>query len=407
MMQTVYRLFFFVLISALIAACGQQQGFRAGGELVLSDTGKIASCTHISHDAAGRLIVSWVEQEQGSEVGALWYAVSDDGGAHFGKPVPVPTATGISPQPENMPKIIFRKNGEAIAMFGTRNPDPRNKYAGKVWYTRSADGGRNWQPAVPLVTDSAGYDQRYFDMSPLPSGEVAAVWLDNRKTQQQEGSTLFIATSGQEGFERARPLVQTVCQCCRTSLYTDPQGGLHVAFRDIIHDTIRDMVHIYSKDGGETFTQPVRISPDNWAVNGCPHTGPTMTSNRSGLHFAWFTMGGGHGVFYSKSINNGIRFSPRESISAKPTAKHPQIAATPGGELLLAWDEPLDTITHQIGFVRKSPGGETIAAGFLTGEGEQSVFPVLLPVGEKTVAVAYRKRKGGREMICVKQVEWD
>lgn len=396
-----------MLIAVLMAACGRPQGFRAGGELILSDTHKIASCTHISHDAAGRLVVSWVEQAPGSDEGSLWYAVSADGGAHFGKPVPVTSARGISPQPENMPKIVFTKSGEAIAMFGTRNPDPRNKYAGKVWYTRSADGGATWQPALPLVTDTAGYDQRYFDLSPLPSGKVAAVWLDNRKDHLREGSTLYIATSGAEGFERARPLVQTVCQCCRTSLYTDPQGGLHVAFRDIIHDTVRDMVHIWSKDGGETFTQPVRISADNWAVNGCPHTGPTMTSNRHGLHFAWFTMGGGQGVFYGKSLNNGITFSGRESISAKPTAKHPQLAAAPGGELLLAWDEPLDTATQRIGFVRKSPEGQTIASGYLTEAGEQSVFPVLKPVAEKTVAVAYRKRAGGKEVICVRRVDWD
>ncbi|WP_341841327.1 sialidase family protein [Chitinophaga caseinilytica] len=401
------RYFIFLFITAMAAGCGQQQGFRAGGEHILSDTNKLASCTHISHDAAGRLIVSWVEQEPGSDEGSLWYAVSEDGGEHFGQAVPVTTATGISPQPENMPKIVFRKNREAIAMFGTRNPDPRNKYAGKVWYVRSSDGGKNWQPAVPLVTDTAGYDQRYFDMSPLPDGNVACVWLDNRKDHPLEGSTLFIATSGQQGFERPRPLVQTVCQCCRTSLYTDPQGGLHVAFRDIIHDTIRDMVHMYSKDGGATFTQPVRISADNWAVNGCPHTGPTMTSNRSGLHFAWFTMGGGQGVFYGKSINNGISFSSRESISAKPTAKHPQLVSASNGDLLLAWDEPSDTTTNRIGFVHKSPEGKTLSTGYLTGEGEQSVFPVMKPVAEKTVAVAYRKRVRGKEMICVRRVDWD
>lgn len=402
------RLLLLVIAVGVLAACGKKgKDFTTGPECILSDTTKLASCTHISQDASGRLVVSWVEQVPGSETGTLWYAVSDDGGEHFGKPVPVTTATGISPQPENMPKIVFRKNGQAIAMYGTRNPDPRNKYAGRVWYVSSADGGLSWQPPVPLVTDTAGYDQRYFDMALLPSGNVAAIWLDNRKDHQQEGSTLYIATTGKEGFERPRPLVQTVCQCCRTSLYTDAQGGLHAAFRDIINDTIRDMVHIYSKDGGETFTRPVRISADNWAVNGCPHTGPTMVSNRNGLHFAWFTMGGGQGVFYGKSINNGITFSPRESISAKPTAKHPQLAATSSGELLLAWDEPADTVTNRIGFVRKAPGGETLASVFLTGEGEQSVFPVLRPVAEKAALVAYRKRVGDREMIVARRVSWN
>ncbi len=124
MIMGIFNRFSMIWLAALVAACGQPQGFRVGAEQVISDMGKIASCTHISHDAAGRMIVSWVEQEPGSDDGSLWYAVSEDGGVHFGKPVPVPTATGIAPQPENMPKIVFRKNGEAVAMF---HPQPRSK----------------------------------------------------------------------------------------------------------------------------------------------------------------------------------------------------------------------------------------------------------------------------------------
>ncbi|MBO9150646.1 sialidase family protein [Chitinophaga sp. GCM10012297] len=391
------------ILVLFLAACHGPQ-FSGGVETAVSDTTRIASCTYLTRDASGKVVLSWVEQQVGEETGTLFYAVSPDEGKTFPAGKLVPTAQGILPHGENMPKMIFRPNGEVIAMYGAQSNDPRNKYAGKVFYTISPDGGATWQPSVPLVTDPAGYDQRYFDMVVLPSGEAAVIWLDNRKLVQKEGSTLYIATTGgTPGFHRERPIVQTVCQCCRTALYVDAQGGLHAAFRDIIQDTIRDMVHIFSKDGGETFTQPVRISADNWAINGCPHTGPAMVRNANGLHFAWFTMGGGEGVFYCQSPDNGITYTRKENISALPTAKHPQLAVLGKGDLALVWDEAADTSGNRIGILHKSADGKTLNRDFLTAETEFAGFPVLEQTAEG-VLVAYKKRRNGKEGVYVKSL---
>lgn len=383
-----------------LAACDTRTtAFSGGKELVLSDTSRDASCTYMTRNAQGQIVVSWVENEQ------LYYAVSPDEGLTFSKGKLIPTTAGIQAHAENMPKMVFRPNGEVIAMYGTQSGDPRNKYAGKVYYTRSTDAGANWLPAQPLVTDTASYDQRYFDMALLPSGEAVTIWLDNRKSDTKEGSTLYIATTGKEpGFQKERQIAQTVCQCCRTALYVDADGGLHATFRDIINDTIRDMVHIVSADGGATFSPPVRISADNWAINGCPHTGPALVKNAQGLHFAWFTMGGGQGVFYCQSPDNGITYTRRESISALPTAKHPQLAALKNGDLALVWDEAVDTSGSRIGIQHKAGNGEKIAAGFITPAGVYANFPVLKTVGEGKVLVAYKKVKGKREEVCVQLV---
>ena len=86
------------------------------------------------------------------------------------------------------------------------------------------------------------------------------------------------------------------------------------------------MVHIVSTDEGKTFTQPQRISQDNWVISGCPHTGPAMAENKEGIHFTWFTGGSGSGIYYNNSKDNGKTFAARDSVSGK-AAKHCQITS--------------------------------------------------------------------------------
>ena len=159
---------------------------------------------------------------------------------------------------------------------------------------------------------------------------VAIVWLDNRKDTEREGSSLyFAATSGRGGFAGERRVAQQCCQCCRTDLFVDRSGGLHVLYRGILQDSIRDMVHTVSVDGGRSFTAPRQVSPDNWVIQGCPHTGPAMTENDKGLHFAWYTGGQKKGSFYTNSANSGQSFAPSDSVSH--LGKHPQLATLADG----------------------------------------------------------------------------
>ncbi|WP_291907719.1 sialidase family protein [Chitinophaga sp. CB10] len=391
-----------IWIAAIIIVAACNNGEKPVTQF-LSHAGVEAACPYITRDAAGRPAVSWIETDSAHN-SHIYFTVSSDEGKSFATPVQVTASAGVYPHDENLPKLLFKPDGSIIVMFGTEANDPRNKYAGKVLYTQSFDGGRTWQPARPLVTDTAGYDQRYFDMTLLPNGEAAAIWLDNRKTATAEGSTLYFATThGRNGFNNGQPVVETVCQCCRTKLLVDDDGAIHIVYRDIINDSIRDMVHQVSVDNGQHFSPAVRISADNWVVNGCPHTGPALGANKAGLHFAWFTMGHGKGVFYCRSADNGNTYTQKESLSAAPMAKHPQLAIGNGGEVYIAWDEPVkagDDFNSRIGFVHKSADGKTLESSFLTGDSTYANFPVVGTVDNK-VLVAYKQRVGkGTAVVC-------
>ncbi len=389
-----------IILSICFVGCnsGRHKTLIAASEAVQIDKSP-GECPYLTKDNKGHTVLSWVRMINDSTT-AFCYAVSKDGKS-FSNPVVVPNSDNIQPHGENLPKIIFKPSGEIIALWGTKSNSAKNKYAGLVSYTQSFDEGKTWTAIKPLVPDTSAVDQRYYDVALLPNGEAGIIWLDNRKTVKSEGSALYMAsTSGKEGFGSGQLISQPCCQCCRTSLYIDRKGNIHALYRGIIQDSIRDMVHIVSTDGGKSFSEPKRINEDNWVLNACPHTGPAMTENENGLHFAWFTGAKDKGCYYTNSTDNGKSFTVRDSVSALGT--HPQIASFKNGELLIVWDEtnivdnqPL----KQIGIQRRNAEGKTEGKEYLTTPDTNASYPVVASLNGVSSVVAYTIGKEGKNFV--------
>jgi hypothetical protein len=353
-------------------------------------------CPYLTRDAKGNIVLSWVRTLNDS-TSVFCYAISTDGKT-FGNPVVIPSSSNIQPHSENLPKIIFKPSGEIIALWGAANPNPKNKYSGLVFYVQSFDDGKTWTDPKPLIKDTAGYDQRYYDIALLSNGEVGIIWLDNRKTDLNPGSALYFASSsGRDGFQNDRPISQSCCQCCRTDLFVDKNGHVHVLYRGI-EDSIRDIVHSSSIDGGQTFSAPRRISKDNWVINGCPHTGPSITENSEGLHFAWFTGGQSKGAYYASSVDDGKSFTPRESISG--LGSHPQIASFQNGELIVVWDESVEVNGERrkrIGVNKRSSDGAAKKSLFITPDTLDASYPVVSTLNKNSSIIAYSRKSGDKQ----------
>jgi hypothetical protein len=396
-----------VLIFSLWA-CNNDESSLAiiPGEATLVDT-LPGRCPYLTNDAEGNIVISWVRTNIDS--GSVFcYAVSADKGHSFGKTIVIPSSDNIQPHSENLPKIVFKPSGEIIALWGAANPVADNKYSGLVFYSQSFDGGLSWAERKKLVEDTAGYDQRYYDVALMPNGEAAIIWLDNRKTINQEGSSLYFATTtGRAGFDKGKMISQGCCQCCRTDLFVDHHANIHVLYRGIIKDSIRDMVHSVSVDGGKSFSFPRLISNDNWVIRGCPHTGPAMTENKDGLHFTWFTGGVNKGCFYTRSADNGNNFSHWELIS--PAGSHPQVMSFPNGTLVVAWDESVSVDNKyykRIGLQARTSGGEKSQA-FVTDDTLSASYPVIVTAGEQRCVLTYTIKKEGRDYIMYRLVDID
>jgi hypothetical protein len=316
----------------------------------------------------------------------------------------------VYPHGENLPKIIFKPSGEILAAWGASNPNPNNPYSGLVFYSQSFDNGKTWTKASSISKDTSSIDQRYFDVSLMANGEIGIVWLDNRKKSNKEGSGLYYAvTSGRNGFQHEQLIAEPCCQCCRTVLSVDKKKNIHVVYRAIINDSIRDMVHIKSEDHGQTFSLAERISEDDWVVNGCPHTGPSMAVNDDGLHLAWFTGGKNPGVYYNHSADDGISFSKRDSVSGR-SAKHCQITSMENNHLLIVWNETFNNggkVTSRIGLQYRDRNGRSLLKQYITPENTNASFPVLAAVSKNKIAIAYTSTTTNHSSVCYRLVSID
>jgi hypothetical protein len=172
-------------------------------------------------------------------------------------------------------------------------------------------------------------------------------------------SKLFFARLDEKGG--ARPVTGGVCYCCKTALATGPAGSIYAAWRHVYPGNRRDIAFAMSKDGGRTFSGPLRISEDDWQLDGCPENGPALAVDAAGrIHVVWPTLINESGqetlaLFYATS-NDGRTFSRRVRIASEGPAYHPQLIAA-GGELLVAWDDLVGG-KRRVRVARGTPGSD-------------------------------------------------
>ena len=348
--------------------------FHAAAPVSVSVRGRANA--NVSMAAAGRFVaVTWSASTEAG-VTDIYAAVSRDAGATFSAPARVNSTPGAA-----------RANGEQpphVSLVSQTGADPalvvvwtaKGSAGGTALLTaRSGDGARTFSPAAAVAgTDAAG-NRGWEATATDRNGRVDVVWLDHRETVQAGAaasssdmshhmdhgtspsmqmdsvakaqlSKLYFGTVGGAAPAKA-PLVVTggVCYCCKTALAIGADGAVYAAWRHVYPGNMRDIAFTMSRDDGKTFSAPIRVSEDKWALDGCPENGPAIAVDaRNTLHLAWPTLisgsnpAGALGLFYAAS-RDGRQFTPRQTIPTSGTPRHVQIAATGNGSPVLAWDE--------------------------------------------------------------------
>jgi hypothetical protein len=196
------------------------------------------------------------------------------------------------------------------------------------------------------------------------AGKVHVVWLDHRELAKSASmahmaehhvepagskkdavetaqlSKLYTATVGDLNSSHA--VTGGVCYCCKTAIAAGSDNDIYLAWRHVYPQNVRDMAFAASHDGGLTFSAPIRVSEDQWQIEGCPEDGPALAldSGRQ-VHVVWPTLvhdapngQSSIGIFYSAS-NTGRGFGQRQRVPTDGVPHHPQLAVLRA--VYLAW----------------------------------------------------------------------
>ena len=169
---------------------------------------------------------------------------------------------------------------------------------------------------------------------------------------------------------------------------------MYAAWRHVYPGNVRDIAFTKSVDGGRNFTPPVRISNDNWVLDGCPENGPAMAVDRNQrIHVVWPTLVPGAtasreptlALFYATS-QDGRSFTPRQQIPTEGVPRHPQIALGDKGELIVAWDEQASG-TRRVAVARGNLDANGIArlGRQPIADNQRAEYPVIATVDDATI----------------------
>jgi hypothetical protein len=341
--------------------------------------------------SGGDVVLTWAAK---AGAGTDIYAVtSADDGATFGAPVRVNDVDGDANITGEQPPRAAIHGHDVVVIWPSHLGGSSH-----IRIARSADAGKTFQKAETLnpepLTGARGWASVAFD----PSGLVHALWLDGRYAGtsamphdhaamagagEHAGMTMPMHSASKQALISATwtpghaaketTVADDVCFCCKTAIAAAADGALYAAYRNIYPNSIRDIAVARWAPGSDKPAAAVRVSKDEWHLEGCPDDGPALFVDAANtLHVVWPTSVDGSGgtarkgLFYAYSLDGGHTFSPRERVDeadSKTTAAHPQIAGT-DGRVFVVWDQlaEVDSASKHVVFVRDITNGAAAGA---------------------------------------------
>jgi BNR repeat-like domain len=170
------------------------------------------------------------------------------------------------------------------------------------------------------------------------------------------------------------------CDCCQTSAAITSQGPV-VVYRDRSDEEIRDMSIVRLIDG--VWTKPKPIYEDQWKIAGCPVNGPRMAATENTLAIAWFSMPGEKSevkVIFSK--DGGESFGQPIQIDEGKAIGRVDLVLLDDKSVVVSWMEG-----SVIKAARVAPDG-TKGASFIvapSSEARSSGFPQMTQSGTELI----------------------
>jgi hypothetical protein len=273
--------------------------------------------------------------------GDIFYVHSDDGGAHFARPL------RVNSEPESAIAIgnirgahlAVGKGGRVhVAWMGSS----KAKGAGDespMLYTRLNDDGTAFEPQRNVIKSAYGLDggaSLYAD----EAGNVGVAWhAPVPGMKGEENRRVWLARSKDEGqtFTRETPASDAgtgCCGCCGMRAVSDAKGRVFMLYRSATAKVGRDTYLLSSSDLGQSFRADKLQS---WNIETCPMSSFALAASRDRVLAAWET--DGQVYFAGIDAESGKHAEPTSAPGGGGGRKHPAVAASERGETILVWTE--------------------------------------------------------------------
>jgi hypothetical protein len=346
--------------------------------------------------------------------GALWIArgtadrilvsKSTDLGKTFSAPVsvtaePIPIDWG----PDSRPQLVIDRADRIVLTYAIFQD---KRFNGRVYATRSTDGGGSFAPPVPLTSDLTS--QRFQTVGIDPGGRAFAAWLDKRNVapavangKAYAGAALAYAWADrpgtEAGFGTTHIAADNTCECCRLALAFAGPGRPAVMFRNIFPGSVRDHAVVSFSDA-DTPRPLRRVSIDDWKTEACPHQGPSFAIAPDGSqHAAWFTDGARRkGLFYARADGDRTPFGEPLDLSAPERQPSRPYVLALANAVHLVWKE-FDGDKTQVRWQVSQDGGRHWSKPTKIAEtADASDHPLLVARGEHAYLSWLTKVEGYR-----------
>ena len=303
---------------------------------------KCALAPSAQFDKKGQAWVAWVY------AGHVYVSRSADKGQSFNAPVVVNRIPeSIYAKGENRPKIIFGPNNEIYISWTQKLT--KKRFSGHIRFSRSLDEGKSFSDPIIINDHRVVTSHRFDAMAVNKKGHIYIAWLDKRdllaakqEGKKYNGAALYYAlsTNGGKTFNKNKKIADNSCQCCRVAMAIDNQQLPVIVWRHIFKENIRDH-GIVTFSNMDKANKPIRLTHDNWHIEGCPHHGPAISiADDNVYHVTWFNNAPEHhGLFYANSSDKAVNFSKPLSVgNYDKAAAHPHVLSL-GKKVYIVWKE--------------------------------------------------------------------
>lgn len=172
-----------------------------------------------------------------------------------------------------------------------------------------------------------------------PDGRPILTWL--------EDSTLSVAHLELDSLVEVESVDALTCDCCNPAPAVSGES-LVVAYRDYEErqgSVVRNVVAVRSLDGGRTFEEPVAVADEDWAIDGCPFTGPTVAVVDGAVVVAWmdarqsrYPEQDGASIWVDRSSDSGGGFGADLEVASDVGHRWPTMTVDDAGVIHLFWE---------------------------------------------------------------------